>query len=115
MLPPPAPPRAKRRASRRGLRSYRLSHDVALGQAGEEELFEVGTHRFQPDLVQNLDDEAVFYLRSRGIGEEAARSLLTYSFAGEVLDEIRLEAVRADLEEFLFTRLPKGDIVRQAV
>lgn len=63
----------------------------------------------------HLDDEAIFYLRSRGIGEEAARSLLTYAFAGEVLEEIRLETVRKDLEEFLFTRLPKGDIVRQAV
>ena len=63
----------------------------------------------------HLDDEAVFYLRSRGIGEEAARSLLTYAFAGEVLEEIRLDTVRKDLEEFLFTRLPKGDIVRQAV
>ena len=63
----------------------------------------------------HLDDEAVFYLRSRGIGEEAAKSLLTYAFAGEVLDEFRLETVRKGLEEFLFTRLPKGDVVRQAV
>jgi Fe-S cluster assembly protein SufD len=62
-----------------------------------------------------LDEEAIFYLRSRGIGEEAARSLLVYAFAAEVLAEIRLDTVRKDLEEFLFTRLPKGDIVRQAV
>ncbi|MEM1201995.1 MAG: Fe-S cluster assembly protein SufD [Acidobacteriota bacterium] len=63
----------------------------------------------------HLSDEAIFYLRSRGIGEDAAKSLLTYAFAGEVLGEIRLETVRKDLEEFLFTRLPKGDVVRQAV
>ena len=63
----------------------------------------------------HLDEEGIFYLRSRGIGKEAAKSLLTYAFAGEVLQEIRLETVRKDLEEFLFTRLPKGDIVRQAV
>ena len=63
----------------------------------------------------HLNDEAVFYLRSRGIGEEAAKSLLTYAFAGEVLEEIRLDTVRKDLEEYLFTRLPKGDVVRQAV
>lgn len=62
-----------------------------------------------------IDEEAIFYLRSRGIGEEAAKSLLTYAFAAEVLDEFRLESVRKDLEEFLFTRLPKGEIVRQAV
>ncbi len=63
----------------------------------------------------HLEEEAVFYLRSRGIGEDAAKSLLTYAFAAEVLQEIRLERIRKDLEEFLFTRLPKGDVVRQAV
>ena len=63
----------------------------------------------------HLDEEAVFYLRSRGIGQEASRSLLTYAFACEVLEEFRLETVRKGLEEFLFTRLPKGNIVRQAV
>ncbi len=63
----------------------------------------------------HLEDEAIFYLRSRGISEEAAKSLLTYAFAAEVLQEIRLDAIRTGFEEFLFTRLPKGDVVRQAV
>lgn len=63
----------------------------------------------------HLEEEAIFYLRSRGIGEAAAKSLLTYAFAAEVLREIRLARIRKDLEEFLFTRLPKGDVVRQAV
>ena len=62
-----------------------------------------------------LDDTAVFYLRSRGIGEEAARSLLTYAFASDIVDRIKVGSVKQDLEEFLFRRLPKGDIVRQAV
>ena len=35
--------------------------------------------------------------------------------AAEVLQEIRLTAMREDLEEFLFTRLPRGEVVRQAV
>jgi len=65
--------------------------------------------------VGQLDDTAVFYLRSRGIGEEAARSLLTYAFASDIVDRIRVESVKRDLEEFLFRRLPKGDTVRQAV
>jgi Fe-S cluster assembly protein SufD len=65
--------------------------------------------------VGQLDADAVFYLRSRGIGEEAARSLLTYAFASEIVERIRVAPVRRDLEEFLFRRLPKGEIVRQAV
>lgn len=65
--------------------------------------------------VGQLDRNALFYLRSRGIGEEAARSLLIYAFASEFVEKIQFEPVRRDLEEFLFTRLPKGEIVRQAV
>ncbi len=65
--------------------------------------------------VGQLDENAIFYLRSRGIGEEAAKSLLTYAFASDVVGRVKIDSVRSDLEEFLFRRLPKGDIVRQAV
>ncbi len=50
----------------------------------------------------------------RGIGEEAARSLLTYAFAADIVTRVKLPQVRRDLEEFLFRRLPKGDVVRQS-
>jgi len=65
--------------------------------------------------VGQLDDDAVFYLRSRGIGQEAARSLLVYAFASDIVGRIKVPELRSDLEEFLFTRLPKGEVVRQAV
>ena len=50
-----------------------------------------------------------------GIGAEAARSLLTYAFASDIVARIKVEPVRRDLEEFLFARLPMGEVVRQAV
>ena len=65
--------------------------------------------------VGQLDADAIFYLRSRGIGEEAAKSLLIYAFARDIVDRVKLESVRTDLEEFLFSRLPKGEVVRQTV
>jgi Fe-S cluster assembly protein SufD len=65
--------------------------------------------------VGQLDADAVFYLRSRGIGEEAAKSLLIYAFARDIVDRVKLAPVRKDLEELLFSRLPKGEVVRQAV
>ena len=42
--------------------------------------------------IGQLDEEALFYLRSRGIGEEAARSLLTYAFASDVVERIKVDA-----------------------
>ncbi|MCP3958550.1 MAG: Fe-S cluster assembly protein SufD [bacterium] len=106
---------AQKTDAKQSNRNLLLSKDALVHSNPQLEIFADDVRCTHGSTTGHLDDEAVFYLRSRGIGEEAARSLLTYSFAGEVLDEIRLEAVRKDLEEFLFTRLPKGNIVRQAV
>ena len=106
---------AQKTDAKQSNRNLLMSKDALVHSNPQLEIFADDVRCTHGSTTGHLDDEAVFYLRSRGIGEEAARSLLTYSFAGEVLDEIRLEAVRKDLEEFLFTRLPKGDIVRQAV
>ncbi|MEM9554890.1 MAG: Fe-S cluster assembly protein SufD [Acidobacteriota bacterium] len=93
-----------------------LLSDGAIAHSNPQlEIFADDVRCTHGSTTGQLDEEALFYLRSRGIGREAASSLLTYAFAGEVLDEIRLDTVRKDLEEFLFTRLPKGDVVRQAV
>jgi Fe-S cluster assembly protein SufD len=48
-----------------------------------------------------LDAAALFYLRSRGIGEEEARALLTWAFAADVAERIRVPSVRAQLEREL--------------
>ena len=45
--------------------------------------------------IGRLDDDAVFYLRSRGIGAAAARNLLVSAFAGEVVDRIEPPVLRA--------------------
>ncbi|MDH3693398.1 MAG: SufD family Fe-S cluster assembly protein, partial [Gammaproteobacteria bacterium] len=58
--------------------------------------------------VGQLDNDAVFYLRSRGIAVEQARDLLTYAFANEVLSRIEIEPVRRSLEHTLSERLLHG-------
>ena len=47
--------------------------------------------------VGQLNDEALFYMRQRGISEVEARTLLKQAFASEVLNEIPLEALRQRL------------------
>ena len=60
--------------------------------------------------VGQLDQGAVFYLRSRGIPEKAARSLLIYAFASEMLDLIRVEALRSQIKRMVAGRLPQGGV-----
>jgi Fe-S cluster assembly protein SufD len=54
--------------------------------------------------------EAMFYLKSRGLDEAAARALLTYGFAHEVLERIEIAPVRAWLEAKLTERLAGGRV-----
>ncbi len=62
-----------------------------------------------------IDEDAVFYLRSRGIETETARSILTYAFAREIVDLIRVPAMRATLGVLLLSRLPNSEAVREAL
>lgn len=52
-----------------------------------------------------LDEEAMFYIRSRGIGKDAAKALLLYAFAGEVLNYIEDEAFKNYCEKLVHERL----------
>ena len=55
--------------------------------------------------VGQLDSNSVFYLRSRGIDEATARSLLTFAFANDVIERMSLPGVRSELTTLLAGRL----------
>jgi Fe-S cluster assembly protein SufD len=60
-----------------------------------------------------LDEASLFYLRSRGIGEAEARGLLTYAFASDLVQRVRIEPLRAALEALIGARLPgAGELLR---
>jgi Fe-S cluster assembly protein SufD len=54
--------------------------------------------------VGQMDDEALLYLRTRGLPLESARGLLVYAFVQEMVDRIELEPLRASLEALVSTR-----------
>ena len=54
--------------------------------------------------VGQLDEQARFYLRSRGIPEEEALGLLTFAFANEIVEGISIDALREQLESMIFER-----------
>jgi len=65
--------------------------------------------------VGQLDDKALFYLRSRGLDEAAARNLMIYAFASERLSEIPVESLRRRLQGMLVDLLPHGGMLRGIV
>lgn len=61
-----------------------------------------------------LDAEAMFYLRSRGIGEAEARAMLVFAFANDIIARIPWQPLRERLESVLHNRLLSSDAGRQA-
>ncbi|NNF15140.1 MAG: Fe-S cluster assembly protein SufD [Gammaproteobacteria bacterium] len=59
--------------------------------------------------VGQLDEEALFYMRARGIGERTARALLTFAFAEELLADIKIPDLREYVESRVAHRLPDHD------
>jgi Fe-S cluster assembly protein SufD len=106
---------AQKTDAKQSSRALLLSKEALVNSNPQLEIFADDVKCTHGSTVGQLDDDAIFYLRSRGIGKEAARSLLTYAFASDIVNRIKIDPVRRELEEFLFTRLPKGEVVRQAV
>ena len=51
--------------------------------------------------IGQLDEEAMFYLRSRGLGKEAAHRLLVQAFAQDVIDTIKIESLKENIAQFI--------------
>jgi len=55
--------------------------------------------------IGQLDEDALFYLRARGIGEKKAKALLLHAFAADILEQIKPEVLRTYLEQKIDDRL----------
>jgi Fe-S cluster assembly protein SufD len=61
--------------------------------------------------VGQLNQESIFYLRSRGIGLETARRMLIHAFAGEITERVRCAPVREELDKLVWDRLEQNEQV----
>ncbi|MBB1201109.1 Fe-S cluster assembly protein SufD [Enterobacteriaceae bacterium 89] len=60
--------------------------------------------------IGRIDDEQLFYLRSRGIGEQAAQQMIIYAFAAELTEAISDETLRQQILARIGKRLPGGRV-----
>src|SRR5439155_13490905 len=76
-----------------------LSDDAVINTKPQLEIFADDVKCTHGATVGQLDTDAIFYLRSRGIDLESARGLLTYAFANDIIDRIKIEPLRERLEK----------------
>jgi len=82
-----------------------LSDDAQINTKPQLEIFADDVKCTHGATVGQIDSGQLFYLRSRGIPEAEARNMLVYAFANDLIHRIKVEPLRAQLEEVLFAQL----------
>jgi Fe-S cluster assembly protein SufD len=81
-----------------------LSDEAVIDTKPELQIFADDVRCTHGATIGQLDAESLFYLQSRGIGREDARNLLTYAFAQDIIDRIKIQPLRDSLERSLFEK-----------
>src|SRR5699024_9490117 len=86
-----------------------LSKKAEVDAKPELEIYADDVKCAHGSTVGQLDEDAIFYLRSRGVDETGARAILTYSFARELVQKIGNEPLEQYIEAQLMAKLPGGE------
>jgi Fe-S cluster assembly protein SufD len=81
-----------------------LSNDALVNTKPQLEIFADDVKCSHGATIGQLDDDSMFYLKSRGIGEETAKTILIHAFASDVVQTIKIKAVKDYIEEILTQR-----------
>ena len=97
-------PGAQKTDSAQSSRNLLLTTRAVVDALPQLEIFADDVKCTHGATVGQLDSEELFYLRSRGLSEEAARDLLTYAFGAEVIERIPVPSLRARLQRAVIER-----------
>ncbi|HXJ91409.1 MAG TPA: Fe-S cluster assembly protein SufD, partial [Terriglobia bacterium] len=96
---------AQKTDSKQSNKNLLLSENATINTKPQLEIYADDVKCTHGATIGQIDPEAVFYLRSRGIGLEEARNLLIQAFANDILNRIKFEPLRASLQRTLAARL----------
>jgi Fe-S cluster assembly protein SufD len=88
-------------------RALLLSDEAVINSNPQLEIFADDVKCTHGAAIGQLDEEAMFYLRARGLTERDARYMLIHAYAGEVLAGITIDHLRQQLERELFMQLDR--------
>ena len=83
-----------------------LSKNAEIDTKPELEIYNDDVKCAHGVTVGQLDENQLFYLKTRGLSEEEARQLLTFAFADEILTAMQIKEVRRFVERAAFAKLP---------
>lgn len=101
---------AQKTDARQTNKNLLLSPNAVVNTKPQLEIYADDVKCTHGSTIGQLDRDALFYLRSRGLDLETARNLLTYAFASDVVDRIQVEAIRTSLNNDLLSRFRESSI-----
>ncbi|HEX8071045.1 MAG TPA: Fe-S cluster assembly protein SufD [Pyrinomonadaceae bacterium] len=96
---------ARQTDARQTNKNLLLSPEARVDAKPQLEIFNDDVKCAHGATVGQLEEEELFYLLSRGLHPELARNLLTYGFAEELVEKIKLPSIKAQLDEAILNRL----------
>ncbi len=108
-------PDAQKTDSKQTNKTLLLADDAQVNTKPQLEIFANDVKCTHGATVGQLDPDALFFLRARGIGLEAARGMLIRAFATDVTNRIGLGPLRAEVERLVAARLPGAPAMEHAV
>jgi Fe-S cluster assembly protein SufD len=97
-------PGAQKTDAKQSSMNLLLSDDAIANTQPQLEIFADDVKCTHGATIGQLDRDAIFYLQTRGISEREARGLLTYAFANDVIERIKVAPVRERLERAVLDR-----------
>jgi Fe-S cluster assembly protein SufD len=107
-------PDAQKTSARQTNKNLILSDEALMNTKPLLEIFNNDVKCNHGATIGRLDENQVFYLRSRGIGEFQARSLLTYAFASDLIGRIKIASLQTAMEKLIFRRLLASEMEEAA-
>jgi Fe-S cluster assembly protein SufD len=95
---------AQKTDSKQTSKTLLLSDDAYMNSQPALEIYADDVKCTHGSTTGPVDEDMVFYLRTRGVGLESARHLLTYAFAADVTRRIKVEPVRRRIEDYMAAR-----------
>ena len=86
-----------------------LTDDATINTKPQLEIYADDVKCSHGATTGQLDREALFYMRSRGIGEDKAKAMLMHAFACEVIDNIKIEPLKLKMDKLISERLSATD------
>ena len=82
-----------------------LSDDATINTKPQLEIYADDVKCSHGSTTGQIDPDALFYLRARGLGEQSARKLLMFAFAEDVVNTLRIESLKEHISELIKVRL----------